>query len=148
MNTLSKALTSRVLIDPTVYVRLRQQWSVMMCASPQPPLGPEHHLLYLALIGKDWRKAFTPVTNTRKLANGGFRNWGLMHAIRRVRFDLPRGLLAPFGGIVTPPMLENVRLVLANKKVWGSKPEEYVNGNFPFEAYALPAEWEADDIHA
>ena len=38
-------------------------------------LAAEHHLLYLALLGKDWRAGFTPITNQRKLDNGAFHGW-------------------------------------------------------------------------
>ena len=47
-------------------------------------LHPAHYLLYLALLGKDWRRAFTPITNTTRLANGGLHDWGFFRALNRL----------------------------------------------------------------
>jgi hypothetical protein len=74
MNTLSRAITARFFPQPDSYNALRKKWSDLINSERRHELTSAHHLLYLALIGKDWRKAFTTISNQRKLDNGAFWN--------------------------------------------------------------------------
>lgn len=71
MNTLSKEFTLGTFFgeDPENYVKLRKQWSKMMNSPVKNTLTMAHHILYLILIGKNWRKAVTLPTNKKKLEN-------------------------------------------------------------------------------
>ena len=82
MNTLTKTITNQILNNPKTYAALRQRWSELMNSDRRRERSAAHHLLYLTLCGKDWRKAFTPVTNLRNLENGAYWNWGLFNAVR------------------------------------------------------------------
>lgn len=136
MNTLSRAATAHVLSDSSRYDALRQHWSTLVNSERRSELTPAHHLLYLALLGKDWRKAFTPVTNPRKLANGAFWGWSLFRAFMQLHSPLhDEQLLAPFGGLVTAEMLGALRACLPHPKPWDYRPESFAPGSFPFDAY-------------
>jgi hypothetical protein len=50
------------------------------CLARKPELPPYVSLLYAVLLGRDWRKGFTPIRNTRKLANGTLANWAFWQA--------------------------------------------------------------------
>ncbi len=109
-------------------------------------LTAAHHLLYLALMGKDWRKGFTPPTNRVKLANGALWGWTLFRALNRLHARVyEQELLAPFGEIVTPHMLERIRTLLPMLNPYAYRPEQYAAGNLPFEAYHVP---ETDMVNA
>ncbi len=104
-------------------------------------LTASHHLLYLALLGKDWRKAFTPVTNSKKLANGAFPGWALFRAFMQLYSPFyEEQLLTPFQGIMTPEMLRAVRSYLPAPRPWDFTPEAFVPGSFPLDAYVSPVE--------
>jgi hypothetical protein len=119
VNTLNRQMTA-VLFDncpvgaTTGYDALRARWSTLVNTPAQAPsCTAAHHLLYLILLGRDWRTAFTPICNTRKVANGGFYNWGLYHALGILHSPRQEAaLLAPFAGIVTPIMLAKARILL------------------------------------
>jgi hypothetical protein len=99
-------------------------------------LSAAHHLLYLALLGKDWRKSFTPPANQRKLKNGAFQGWMLFRALRLLHSKFSEEqLLAPFDGFVIPQMLANVRQVISNPNSYSYSIEQFEAGSFPFEAY-------------
>jgi hypothetical protein len=73
MNTLSKEFTLGRFFeeDSENYTKLRKQWSKMVnSADTKKTLTMAHHILYLILIGKNWKKAVTLPTNKNKLANG------------------------------------------------------------------------------
>ena len=122
MNTLSKAHTRLWFASAEEYAALESRWSKLTNSDAHRNLGPEHHLLYAVLRGKDYRKAFAPVTNARKLENGGFYKWGLVHALRSVLGTLGEAathtLLQPFEGVVSAAMLAHVRQVLPVKRYW------------------------------
>ncbi len=63
MNTLSRAMTARFFPTVNDYDALRRHWSALVNSPRKHELKAEHHLLYLVLCGKDWRAAFTPITN-------------------------------------------------------------------------------------
>jgi hypothetical protein len=71
MNTLSKEFTLGMFFeeDPEGYAKLRKQWSKMVNSDYNVTLTMAHHILYLILIGKNWKKAVTLPTNKNKVAN-------------------------------------------------------------------------------
>lgn len=144
MNTLSRAITARFFPHPDSYNALRQHWSDLINSERRHELSAAHHLLYLALMGKDWRKAFTPLTNQRKLDNGAFWSWGMFRALQIAQLKVcEEGLLAPFDGLITPQMLNELRDLLPNANAYAYKPSDFAGGAFPFESYA-----EKSDVNA
>jgi hypothetical protein len=141
MNTLSRAVTARFFPNSAEYYALRQHWSSLMNSARRHELTAAHHILYLALLGKDWRKAFTPVTNPRKLANGAFAGWSLFSSFRRLHSELcNEQMIAPFEGLVTVEMLNAVRRYLPAPNPYHYKPEAFSGGSFPLAAYLEPVE--------
>ncbi len=139
MNTLSRAMTAQILTHIDTYPLLRKHWSGLMNSERKHELSAAHHLLYLTLLGKDWRKSFTPPTNRRKLKNGAFQGWMLFRALHLLHSKFgEEQLLAPFDGIVTPQMLANVRKVIPCPDPCSYPIEQFEAGSFPFEAYTLP----------
>ncbi len=139
MNTLPRAVTAQIFSSPDSYNALRIHWSRLMNSEQKHALSSAHHLLYLALRGKDWRKAYTCASNEHKLANGAFVGWvlfrdlGLLHSkTREVE------LLAPFDGLATPAMLQTLRRFVLVRNAYVLHPEQFANGAFPFEAYVQP----------
>jgi hypothetical protein len=138
MKTLSRAITAQILTHCDTYSLLRKQWSKLINSERRHELSAAHHLFYLALLGKDWRKNFTPPTNLRKLENGAFQGWMLFRALHLLHSKFGEAqLLAPFDGIVTPQMLANVRKVLPHPNPYSHTIEQFRAGFFPFEAYAI-----------
>jgi hypothetical protein len=139
MNTLSRAITAQFFTTPESYDTLRRRWSALVNSSRRHDLTASHHVLYLALCGKDWRRAFTPITNSRKLDNGAFYGWALFRALRRLHSPLyDEALLAPFEGIVTPEMLRAVRGFVPGLNPYSFLPGAYGPGSFPVDAYSVP----------
>jgi hypothetical protein len=140
MNTLSRAITAQIFTDTETYNALRQQWRALLNSDRRHELSAAHHLLYLALLGKDWRKGFTPLTNQRKLANGAFYQWGLFRAMALFHSEQHEAwLLAPFDGLVTPEMLRAIRKLVPKVSPYIYSLAEFAPGQFPFEAYEVPA---------
>lgn len=138
MNTLPRALTALVIFDSEHYEKLRLHWSGLMRSSRKHELTAAHHLLYLALLGKDWRQAFTPITNRRKLDNGAFYGWAMFKAIEMLHSPSREvDLFAPFDGLVTHAMLQQIRQLVAFQQKYLYRSEHFEDG-FPFEAYNLP----------
>jgi hypothetical protein len=136
MNTLSRAMTARFFPNPDSYNALRKHWSDFINSEHKHELSAAHHLLYLALLGKDWRKAFTPITNQRKLDNGAFWDWGMFHALRTIQYNFKdEELLAPFEGLINRQMLSELRNLLPTANAYTYKPSDFANGTFPFDAY-------------
>ena len=136
MKTLSRAITARFFPHPDSYNALRQGWSDLINSDSKHELYAAHHLLYLALMGKDWRKAFTPPTNQRKLDNGAFWSWGMFRALETIHQKYKEDeLLAPFVGSVTPQMLSELRNLLPTPNPYSLKSVDFANGAFPFDAY-------------
>jgi|SRR6185437_6515108 len=140
MNTLSKAVTGTVL-GATSYVALRRHWATLIRTNPIE-LGPEHHLLYLMLLGRDWRRAFAPITNQTILANGGFFNWRFWPAMNALhaRYAEER-LLAPFAGLVSVSQLEALRSLIPNPRSAHRYEDTlmFQSGSWPFDAYHQPS---------
>jgi hypothetical protein len=141
MNTLSKAVTGTVL-GATNYESLRRHWATLVRGNP-PELGSEHYLLYLALLGRDWRWAFAPITNRTTLANGGYFNWRFWPAIRALHSrQAEEWLLAPFAGLVSVAHLDALRPLLPNPKHSYRNEDILVfqPGRWPFDAYREPSQ--------
>lgn len=139
MNTLPKMITTQVLGEPDAYQALRSHWSQLMNSDRRHQLTAAHHLLYAALLGKDWRRNFTFLSNENKLANGAYVNWGLFRAQRL--FHSPYHddwLLAPFDGLVTIAMLRKLRQLVPKVNPYRYEPADFAAGAFPFRAYQVP----------
>ncbi len=144
MNTLPRAITAPILMTPQTYWSLRHRWSELLRSPRKHELSAAHHLLYLALLGKDWRKGFTCITNRRKLDNGAFYDWGLFRAMDVLhRPSSEAALLAPFDGLVTPAMLEQIRRLVPFQNKYSYRSEQFTAAGFPFEAYHLPTSAQA-----
>lgn len=138
MNILSRAITARFFPKPDSYNAFRKHWSAFINSERKHELSAAHHLLYLALIGKDWRKAFTPPTNPRKLDNGAFQGWEMFRALQTIQFKFrEEELIAPFGGSITSEMLDELRDLLSNANPYSYKQPSFADGSFPFEAYSV-----------
>jgi hypothetical protein len=143
MNTLPRAITAQVLADSNTYYSIRQQWSELMQSPRKHELKAVHHLLYLALLGKDWRKGFTCVSNGRKLDNGAFYGWALFKALAALHMPSHEAeILAPFDGIVPPIMLQRLRELVPYENSFKHRPEQFAAG-FPFDAYRLPESFQS-----
>jgi hypothetical protein len=137
MNTLSRAITARFFPNSDSYNALRKHWSDLINSERKHELTAAHHLLYLALIGKDWRRAFTAPTNQRKLDNGAFLGWQMFSALQTIHFKFrEEELMAPFEGLITSQMLDELRSLLPTANAYTSKSTDFANGAFPFDAYA------------
>ena len=136
MNTLSRAITARFFAEPENYDALKTGWQSLQNSPQRHELEAAHHLLYLILRGKDWRKAFTPITRVSKLENGAFSNWGLFNALYALHSKQSQAdLLAPFAGLVTPEMLQVARQLVLPVNASAYQPQDFIPGSFPFEAY-------------
>lgn len=136
MNTLNRAHTALVFPQPDSYQQLRQHWSQLVNSEEKHELAAAHHLLYLVLLGKDWRKGFTPPTNARQLANGAFYNWAMFKALALFHSSHHQTwLLEPFAGLITPDMLAYIRTRVPKVTTYTYGCDQYQSGNFPFTAY-------------
>lgn len=136
MNTLSRATTARFFPDSNSYNALRKHWSVLIHSEHRHQLKAAHHLLYLALTGRDWRKGFTPPTNQRKLDNGAFLGWVMFRALQTIHLKFKQDeLLLPFDGLITPVMLEELRKYVPIVHAYSFKSTDFTNAAFPFDAY-------------
>jgi hypothetical protein len=136
MNTLSRSITARFFPNLDSYNALQKHWSSIINSERKHELRAAHHLLYLALTGKDWRKAFTPFTNERKLNNGSFWNWGLFRALLTIHSQFrEQELLAPFDGLITQEMIHDLKNILPCVFPSSFQPGEFTKNSFPFDAY-------------
>lgn len=139
MNTLPRPVTAKLFANPDSYLALRRHWSALVNSDRKHELSAAHHTLYLALLGKDWRKAFTPITNSRKLENGAFYDWGLLRALAKIHNKWNHEkLLSPFDGLVTAEMLQLIRNLLPALALFNYGPTAFANRDFPFDAYNVP----------
>lgn len=137
MNTLSRAITARFFPNPDSYNALRNHWSSLINSERKHELTAAHHLLYVAMVGKDWRKAFTPPTNQRKLDNGAFIAWGMLRALVTIQLRFKEEeLLAPFEGLLTTQMLDDLRSLMPKGNPYFYRPTDFAKGAFPFDAYS------------
>jgi hypothetical protein len=136
MNTLSRAVTARFFTEPNGYYALRRHWSALMNSQRKHELTAVHHILYLALCGKDWRRSFAPITSRRKLLNGAYYGWALFRTLRVLNSTLHEDeLLEPFGGLVTRDTLLIVRGYLRHVNLYKFGPGNFAVGSFPVDAY-------------
>jgi hypothetical protein len=125
-----------------------------------------HHLIYLAMQGKDWRAAFAPITSRRKIANGGYYTWGFRQALEQLRVyplrrnqakalkyrvgrwpaesrqefeEFEKKLLAPFGGLVTPEKLVELETLLPKLPYFTREDPSLLRPDH-YDAYTLPEE--------
>ena len=73
MNTLSKAITGTYFFneDEENYKKLRKTWSELVNDEEKKHLLTHYeHIIYLVLLGKDWRKAVNISTKPIRLENG------------------------------------------------------------------------------
>lgn len=127
MKTLGKKVTAFVFGSEEGYKQLKQHWSTLMQSERKHELGPEHHVLYLALLGKDFTKGFTPVTNPKKLDNG-MRQHPLL-SLDKSLYTLQtrhaiKELIAPFGGIVSVEMVQRLQPLV---KGFSCKGDNYID---------------------
>jgi hypothetical protein len=149
MNTLSRAHTARLFATQTEYRDLCKHWRRLVNSDRRHQLTGAHHLLYLALLGRDWRKAFTFPTNSLHLANGAFESWGFFNALHLLHSQSVQAtLLEPFDGLVTPEMLQQIRLLIPWRLAFAYKQSDYAPGQFPFEAYLIPDYWQQTSSEA
>jgi hypothetical protein len=161
MNTLPVEYRERFIKTSSDLHRLRRAWR-----SHRGLHTGTHHLIYLAVQGKDWRKAFGALVNPRKVANGGYYTWGLRSAVRQVQSYRARlhhnrerrylrtewaqeryrefkaeerELLAPFGGLVTPEILLELGELLPKLPHFSPGGATDYRPD-AFEAYILPEE--------
>ena len=140
MQTLPRAITAQFFAAPSAYADLRAHWRALMTSDRRVTLTAEHHLLYSALLGKDWRAAFAPITNPRKLANGAFQGWALFRALNALHSPWQEhALLAPFDGLVISAMLAQLRVYLPRPDAYRLQPVEFTTQPWPFDAYIQPA---------
>jgi hypothetical protein len=141
MNTLPKAITARLYSNAESYPALRRQWRTLMNSDRKHELTATHHLLYLAACGKDWRTAFTPATNRRKLDNGAYAGWILWRALDQLHWSRDEAaLLAPFEGMITAEMLQQLMTWLPKPNAYAYRPEQFAARHSPFETYTVPVE--------
>lgn len=106
------------------YLAFRAHWKKAMNDEKlKHQMTSAHHALYTLLRDKDLNKAFTPITNKVKLANGAAANYGLDNALQNIDIECKRigstnewhqkwlnDFLAPFNDTVTKDMLKAVHL--------------------------------------
>ena len=107
MNTLSKEFTLGAFFgeDPENYKKLRAQWSKMVNSDYDVTLTMAHHILYLILRGKNWKKAVTLPTNKNKVANH-YRPHIVDVKDRWNGTFTKKNILSAFEGVVTEDMYD------------------------------------------
>jgi hypothetical protein len=136
MHTLSRAVTAHWFTTPADFNALRAHWRNLVTSDRRHTLTAEHHLLYGALLGRDWRRGFSW---PRRLPPEGFAYWRLFTVLARVHSRYwDDKLLEPFDGHVTREQLAALRRWLSRVDETSYPPEQYAPGVFPFDAYAAP----------
>jgi hypothetical protein len=110
MNTLSKEMTLGRFFgeDAENYTKLRAQWSKMVNSGCK--LTMAHHILYLILIGKNWKKSVTLPTNKNKVENHYKPHIIDVEECWDGSFTKKK-ILSSFEGTVTEEMYDNARKV-------------------------------------
>ncbi len=135
MNTLSRQLTARFFTSSTTdYLAFRRHWSKLVNSERKHELKAVHHLLYLVLSGKDWRKAFTFPTNSHKLNNGYTPE--LYRALQQLGSPYQEQyVLRPFEGLISHESVSEARKFLSH--VLLSPPKLNSGGQYNCDAYAF-----------
>ncbi len=125
MNTLPRQITCRFFPDEAAYQALISHWAGLVNDRvARKELTSAHHLLYLLLRGKDWRKGFSSCTNRRKLENGQRKWGGAARTIRRLHNpSYEEQLLAPFRGFVCQASIPLVRHLVPKDDRWEWDPD-------------------------
>jgi hypothetical protein len=91
------------------YHLIRARWVAIVQSDGRHELTAAHFLLYMALMHRDWRKAFSPIRRPSKLANGFKPYYSADRALWWVHsaYWKPKWLDL-FDGILTPEMLAEV----------------------------------------
>lgn len=116
MKTLGKKITQRFFLVEDGFSLMRKRWSELVNTGHKP--SSTELLLYMILRGRDYRKAFSPVTNETKLFNGQNPNQGLNSAMGRLRHKktLEEMVKTLFDGIVSPEVVtDTVRFLTPSK---------------------------------
>ncbi len=123
MKTLNREKTAAFFTNAEGYAKLKADWShLMQDKTGRKHLTAAHHLLYLILRGKDWQRAFAPVANPVKLANGGLYNWGARKAVLALHSEAKEAaLLAPFADLIGRDALCLVRTLVPTLR-WDEHP--------------------------
>ena len=140
MHTLSKTITAGWFTDPSRYQALRHQWRTLMNSQEKHALKPLHHLLYLALIGKDWRKAFGSPKRPTKLTSGALCAWPLPCALNLIQGGLLRQVdITVFAGTVSLDDVRSLSIYLP-RVPWQLQRDvaAWSSGAYPFDAYRAP----------
>lgn len=118
MNTLNKKITKLFFheeIRHDCYNEVRRVWAELQKNRKEYPLSLKHHILYAILRGKDWRKAFTPISNKVKLANGAGANTSLKNSLYQLQTHL--NTFDDFSPLIDPKTCANlVRALLKERK--------------------------------
>ncbi len=123
MERLNKQITASFYKDADGYSALKSYWSrLMRDKERRKSLATGHHLLYLILRGKNWQKAFMPMTNSVKLENGGFSNWRARKALLQLHSVIyAERLLMPFAAFLHPDALCAIRELVPPLE-WNASP--------------------------
>jgi hypothetical protein len=110
MNDSKRVTQTHTPEEKAQYNALRNRWAELVHSDYKHELKAHHYLLYLALLNRDWRKAFSPVRRASKLANGRRpydRVNRALYFLHNPYFDAT--LLFRLGEVVTPEMLQALR---------------------------------------
>lgn len=98
------------LFDYCTLLAIRRRWSELINSERRHDLKAYHHLLYLAILGKDWRRAFTPIKRETKLKNGRRPYEAATYALSILRTSyLQQEWIALFNNLLTEETLDVVR---------------------------------------
>jgi hypothetical protein len=137
MNTLSRHYTSQFFTTQEHRLAFRRQWSQIVNSERRQHLKAVHHLTYLVLCGKDWRKAFTFPTNPNKLNNGYQPE--IYRVLRQFNSAFSeKAILEVFEGKVS-----HDTLVEARKLIAFPQPASDNSGAYLTEAYCINSETKA-----
>lgn len=63
-------VSSQLIASREDYLALRKHWAALVNSDRKHEMKAVHYLIYMILLGRDWRKAFTFPTNKNKVNNG------------------------------------------------------------------------------
>jgi hypothetical protein len=110
MNDAKRVTQTHTPEERAQYWALRNRWAELVHSDLRHELKPYHYLLYLALLRRDWRKAFSPIRRATKLANGRRPYEAMTRALYMLHYPyMDATFLHQFGGALTEEMLTAVR---------------------------------------
>jgi len=122
MNTLSKQITGTYFFneDEDNYNKLRKIWHDLVNDKEKKHLLTHYeHIIYLVLLGKDWRKAISISTKPIRLENGYIPKYHQLFASREIsqyRFD--KYIKPLFGDLFTIEQIKNAENSMNIPKDW------------------------------